>query len=292
MMDELKYDYLPLELPNMLAERHKNPEQKPVATYPKVYPLIEALALKKPQWKFIAHRYHDAGDGKNLGYAFRVCEGREILGDIVMSYGRRDDDAFEIRNKRIQDSRERGGSAKTKDVKKAMKLVLKSFGTKTISEQVEEALKQTVESTWRVASDRSGTFQSLFRHMQEHLFTHIMDNYNELAPIAVQNGADATVVEKLLPAYEEYQITKEIETCKASNTGAVVLTLGSEYAVTLWDHSAGGMQTHMHTTDTLPTHIKRGVGLLKLVEVKHFLKGVGVRVADTTFFVISKAEDE
>lgn len=291
MMDELKYDYLPLELPNMLAERHKNPEQKPVATYSKMYPLVEALALKKPQWKFIAHRYH-ARDGKDSGYAFRVCEGREILGEIVMSYGWRDDDAFEIRNKRIQDSRERGGSAKTKDVKKAIKLVLKSFGTKTISEQVNEALQQTTDATRRVASDRSETFQSLFRHMQEHLFTHIMDNYKELAPIAIQNGADATVVEKLLPAYEEYQITKEIKTCKTSNTGAAVLTLGSEYAVTLWDHSAGNMQTHMHTTDTLPTHIKRSVGLLKLVEVKHFLKGVGVRVADTTFFVISKAEDE
>ena len=291
MMDELKYDYLPLELPNMLAERHKNPEHKPVSTYAKVYPLIEALALKKPQWKFIAHRYH-GGDTKYWGYAFRVCEGREVLGEIVMSYGRRDDDAFEIRNKRIQDSRERGGSAKTKDVKKAIKLVLKSFGAKTISEQVEEALQQTVDATWRVASDRSGTFQTMFRHMQEHLFTHIMDNYNELAPIAIQNGADATVVGKLLPAYEEYRITKEIETCKANNTGAVVLTLGSEYAVTLWDHSAGGMQTHMHTTDTLPIHIKRSVGLLKLVEVKHFLKGVGVKIADTTFFVISKAEDE
>ena len=291
MMDELKFDYLPLELPNIVAERHKNPEQKPVATYSKVYPLIEALALKKPQWKFIAQRYHK-GDGKDLAYAFRVCEGREILGEVVMSYGWRDDDAFEIRNKRIQDSRERGGSAKTKDVKKAMKLVLKSFGAKTISEQVEEALQQTVDATWRVASDRSGTFQTMFRHMQEHLFTHIMDNYNELAPIAIQNGADATVVGKLLPAYEEYRITKEIETCKANNTGAVVLTLGSEYAVTLWDHSAGGMQTHMHTTDTLPIHIKRSVGLLKLVEVKHFLKGVGVKIADTTFFVISKAEDE
>lgn len=291
MMDELKYDYLPLELPNMLAERHKNPEQKPVATYSKMYPLVEALALKKPQWKFIALRYH-TGDGKDLGYWFRVCEGREILGEIVMSYGRRDDDAFEIRNKRIQDSRERGGSAKTKDMKKAMKLVLKSFGTKTVAEQVNEALQQTAEATWRVASDRSKTFQSLFRHMQEHLFTHIMDNYKELAPVAIQNGADAKVVEMLLPAYEEYQITKEIDICKASNTGAVVLTLGSEYAVTLWDHSAGGMQTHMHTTDTLPTHIKRSVGLLKLVEAKHFLKGVGVRVADTTFFIISKAEDE
>lgn len=291
MMDELKFDYPPLELPNMLAERHKNIEQKPVATYSKVYPLIEALALKKPQWKFIAQRYHK-GDGKDLAYAFRVCEGREILGEIVMSYGRRDADAFEIRNKRIQDSRERGGSAKTKDMKKAIKLVLKSFGTKTVAEQMNEALQQTADATWRVASDRSGTFQSLFRHMQEHLFTHIMDNYKELAPIAIQNGADDKVVEKLLPAYEEYQITKEIETCKASNMGAVVLTLGSEYAVTLWDHGAGGMQTHMHTTDTLPTHIKRSVGLLKLVEVKHFLKGVGVRVADTTFFVISKAEDE
>ena len=291
MMDELKYDYLPLELPNMLAERHKNPEHKPVATYSKVYPLIETLALKKPQWKFIAHRYH-RGDEKDLGYAFRVCEGREILGEIVMSYGRRDEDAFEIRNKRIQDSRERGGSAKTKDVKKATKLVLKSFGVKTITERVEEALALTTESTWRVASDRSSTFQSLFRHMQEHLFTHIMDNYKELAPIAIQNGADPKTVGMLLPAYEEYRITKEIETCKANNMGAVVLTLGSEYAVTLWDHSAGGMQTHMHTTDTLPTHIKRSVGLLKLVEVRHFLKGVGVKIADTTFFVISKAEDE
>jgi hypothetical protein len=261
MMDELKYDYLPLELPNIVAERNKDKTPKPVATYSKVYPLIEALALKKPQWKFIAHRYHK-GDGKDFGYAFRVCEGREILGDIVMSYGRRDDDAFEIRNKRIQDSRERGGSAKTKDMKKAMKLVLKSFGAKTLTEQVGEATKETLDVVWRVTSDRTSQFRAIYGHMEKYLSTHIMDNHEAYVSIALQNRADPKVLELLGQAYEEYQITKEIEECRANNTGAVVLTLGSDYAVTYTDPNTLAQQTLVHTTDTLPIHIKRSVGLL------------------------------
>ena len=100
------------------------------------------------------------------------------------------------------------------------------------------------------------------------------------------------VMGQLAQAYEEHQITKEIEECRANNTGVVVLTLGSDYAVTYTDPNTLAQQTLVHTTDTLPVYIKRSVGLLKLVEVKHFLKGVGVRIADSTFFVIAKAEDE
>jgi len=291
MMDELKFDYVTLELPNIVAEFKKTNERKPLRTYSKIYPLIEALALKKPQWKFIAHRYH-SGDNSHLGYAFRVCEGRDVLGEIVMSYGRRDDDAFEIRNKRIQDSRERGGSAKTKDMKKAMKLVLKSFGAKTLTEQVGEATKETLDVIWRVTSDRTSQFRAIYGHMEKYLSTHIMDNHEAYASIALRDGADPKVLELLGQVYEEHQITKEIEECRANNTGVVVLTLGSDYAVTYTDPNTLAQQTLVHTTDTLPVHIKRSVGLLKLVEVKHFLKGVGVRIADSTFFVIAKAEDE
>jgi hypothetical protein len=39
----------------------------------------------------------------------------------------------------------------------------------------------------------------------------------------------------------------------------------------------------------LPPHIKQGVGMLKLVENKHFISGVGVKLSSVSFFIIPGA---
>jgi hypothetical protein len=120
---------------------------------------------------------------------------------------------------------------------------------------------------------------------------YIMANYESLAPIAVQGGANADTVGKLVNAHEEFKITKEIHECQQNNTGAVVLIHGSDYAV-MGKDDTGEHNTRIFSTETLPPHIKRSVGMLKLVEPKYFIKGAGLKIHDQAFFVVKEVSDE
>jgi hypothetical protein len=120
---------------------------------------------------------------------------------------------------------------------------------------------------------------------------YIMANYESLAPIAVQGGANAETVGRLVSAHDEFKITKEIYECQQNNTGAVVLIHGSDYAVMGKDET-GEYKTRIFSTETLPPHIKRSVGMLKLVEPKYFIKGAGLKIHDQAFFVVKEVSDE
>lgn len=295
MSDELKYDYIELTLPNIVGRWEKSKERQPIRVEKQIKPFVEALAMKYPQWRFVAtqfwHQRPNDADPYAEAYRFHVYDGREALGEINTDYGRGHEKVYAIRNERISEARQRGDTTKTKDLGKAVKTVGKMFGAKTINERLNEARSEAASDISRVYSDRQHTFQRTYDHIAKHLMPYVMANYESLAPIAVQGGASAETVGRLMTAYDEYQITMEINECQQNNSGAVVLIHGSDYAV-MGKDDKGEHTTRMFSTDTLPPHIKRSVGMLKLVEPKHFVKGAGLKIHDQAFFVVKEVSDE
>jgi hypothetical protein len=288
-MEDLKYDFIELTLPNMVGRWEKDRQRQEIRVERYVKPFVEALAKKYPQWRFTATQYWQQRPNEGEPYVeahrFYVYDGRESLGVISTDYGRNHEKVYTITNERISDTRKRGDTVKTKDLNKAVKTVGKMFGAKTINERLSEVNLDATNSIYRVYSDRAGTFQNTYNHVTKHLMPHIMANYESLAPIAIQGGASPTTVANLMDAHEQFQITKEIHECQQNNTGAVVLIHGRDYAVS--DKDANGQdRLRIMSTDTLPPHIKRSVGMLKLVEPKYFIKGAGMKINDTAFFVI------
>lgn len=298
MSDELKYDYIELTLPNIVGRWEKSKERQAIRVEKQIKPFVEALAMKYPQWRFMATSFWyqrppvlaDA-DPYAEAHRFHVYDGREALGEISTDYGRGHEKVYAIRNERISEARQRGDTTKTKDLGKAVKTVGKMFGAKTITERLLEARGEATSDISRVFSDRSSTLKRTYDHIATHLMSYIMANYESLAPIAIQGGASAETVGRLMTAYDEHQITKEIYECQQNNSGAVVLIHGSDYAV-MGKDDKGEYTTRMFSTDTLPPHIKRSVGMLKLVEPKHFVKGAGLKIHDQAFFVVKEVSDE
>lgn len=294
-MEDLKYDYIELTLPNIVGRWEKNKDHLEIRMEKAIKPFVEALAKKYPQWRFVStqfwHQRPDNGDAYAEAYRFYVYDGREALGQISTDYGRNHEKVYAIHNERIADARERGDTTKTKDLNKAVKIVGKMFGAKTINERLAEAQNDAANEIYRVFQDRASTFQRTYDHIAKHLMPYIMANYESLAPIAVQGGANADAVGKLVSAHEEFKITKEIHECQQNNTGAVVLIHGSDYAV-MGKDDTGEHKTRIFSTDTLPPHIKRSVGMLKLVEPKYFIKGAGMKIHDQAFFVVKEVSDE
>jgi hypothetical protein len=106
------------------------------------------------------------------------------------------------------------------------------------------------------------------------LESYVIDNWETMSVIAAKNCPKD--VSELPLALEEKYIAVDVKDAFDNSRGTLVSLHGSEYV------TAHGT----YTTDTLPVHIKQGVGMLKLVDAGQCVRDVGFRVDADTFFVI------
>lgn len=304
MLDQVKYEYITLDLPNIQVAWDRSRDRKDFTF--KIDPsfrgfLIEA-AKKFPMWRFLSggteggiSRTRDSVPQNIMHYysVYRVWvyEGSEKLGEI--SYEHRNSangsghTVYVIHNLRILRKRERGDSDKTKDINKALKILAKTFGTKTIDERVKEAMRdcevRVGDIAMRKYSQFNGGYVSFARAIEAHL---MVDKWEEIKQVAMDNGVDLTMLDKLPSAYEDKQIAEEVEKCVKDKKGVVVIIHGNDYAVQSFPTANAEPITEMFSTDTLPEWIKRGVGMLKLVEPEHMVGKIGYKIKSDAFFVM------
>lgn len=312
-LDELKYGYSPLFLPNVQMEwildeaKAKAPKDTPLEVEPNIKELITVLARKHPEWTFVVGYNHiqvnktykrdstgkiecdENGNplGKELTLfvsTFHVFEKREHLGSIYRADGRGNCLAFGIENVRVAKERERGRDAKTKDIKKAIRIIEKSFGVTTVDERLVETGNDIDMVMRQVLNDRRHKYQRVHEKAIQPLLRYLVDNWDKYSSIASQLGASQDDVDGLMPALDEYRVMKRMYKCVEELSGYQVLIHGNDYAVRTKGDS--GVETKMYSSETLPEHIKKNVGLLKLVENNMVIGGVGMRLNETTFFVV------
>lgn len=333
-MDHTKYDYAEVMMPNIFIAYAKGEPRTEVKIEGNLLLLTEKLAVKYPQWSFVATNYWPAsasfqppsyqargvnvhegqehlGDihvdkynpSGRLTYltnnwriqearGVNVYEGQEHLGDIhVDRYNPSDTLTYLIDNWRIQEAAARGRPIKTKSMDTAVKTVAKMFKAKTLSERMSTAVDTTSTRLYHVHQSRGTAFRDAYTHVMHYLAPYIMENYSSIMDIAVKAGANKDTSERLETYYAEHKITEDMFLRWKNKSGAVVLLKGIEYA--LLSRDAKGKYEHIQTfsTETLPTHIKQAVGMLKLLDTQQFLKGVGVRVADDVFFITAEANN-
>ena len=312
-LDELKYGYSPLFLPNVQMEwildeaNAKAPKDTPLEVEPNIKELITTLARKHPEWTFVAGYNHiqvdktykrdstgkiECDENGNLlnkelklfASTFHVFEKREHLGSIYRDQGRGGSLVFGIENVRVAKERERGRDAKTKDIKKAIRIIEKSFGITTIDELLVSTSDEIDTVMRQVLNDRRYRYQRVHEKAIQPLLKYLVDNWDKYSSIACQRGADQQDVDGLMPALDEYRVMKRMYKCVEKLDGFQVLIHGNDYAVRTKGDS--GVETKMYSSETLPEHIRKNVGLLKLVENNMVIGGVGMRLNETTFFVV------
>ena len=300
MLDQVKYEYITLDLPNIQVAWDRNKDRSMyefVLDEPFKNFVIQA-AMKFPMWRFLS-------GGDYGGIARRpktptvvryecnkmwVYDGSEKLGSITYETRFTKTDmryvVYLLNNERIMNKRERGEYDKTKDINKALKILAKSFGSKTISERMEEAFDQCVERVDSIARQKGSNFNNEYRSLVHGLQKYLMvDKWEEIKQIATDSGVDLTLLERLPNVYEDYKIAQEIDQCVDHRKGVVVIIHGNDYAVQSFS-TANGDIIDMFSTETLPDWIKRGVGMLKLVEPHNMIGNIGYKISDGAFFVM------
>lgn len=287
-MNDIENNYIAMEMPNILFGVKKNATNNTEVTtdnthtHPFLLPLMLRLAKARPQWKFVAERRSSARvDNRHTLNSFDVYEGGEVLGRIWKSYENRGD-VIAINNPRMEEARQRGSATTTSDSKKAFKLVTKNFYGPTISELVKDALGKANNTVAVLMANRRRDFEHKYMYLADFLQEYTLNNWEHMKQAAIDAGVSPANLDGMIEAHEARVATQTIGVTLSNGSGATVVIRGDEYIVV-----RNGVIA-IFDTDHLPPHIKRSIGILKMVADQTYVEGHGARVSKDKFFVSSK----
>ena len=275
-----------IKLDNVILGMHDDNKggktEATVDTY--LEPLIEELAIKHPEWKFEhshARRNH-VGDGKVewIYERMKVVDKYEELGEVGIDYTRAGK-RFYISNHRVEAMRERGSGVKTTDIKKAIRHVDKFFGRKNLNEKLAEAHEKARNVIENIARDKYYKHQGVWNAIQNDARKYIVENIQ--AFMAATNHSQA---EGFPVAVQELDHANNVREMAVHNKSYLVFIEGMNYSVSL-----GQSLPKIMTSEELPTFIRMGIGMLKLVENGVLITNIGFRVDESTFVVLPPSEE-
>ena len=280
-----KYDYTPYRAPNIMHKTKKGAaEQVPPGLEPQrmIAPLIDRLAKYHPDWMFVSLTgFADGGTGIPTATKYWVYQGMEYLGYIGL--GTRDYQAtIMLDGPRINAARRRGNGKQTGDVKKALKIVEEYFVGTTPAEKMRLTANQAANWAYNFYGDKQRAYSNSMEALRDVMLSYAIDNLPDFGEYAAKLGVSTdtvTTLPKVVTDREEALRMKGI-------TGHIVITQGSNYVVQDIRENSLGLQ--IDTVSELPTEMQRKLGLLKLLEEKSVVPGIGVRMSRTEFFVMGE----
>ena len=291
MLDQVRYELVDLGLPNVKAmwPRDEDRTGKVFMIHPVMQSLMEEVSKKFPMWEFVGKRYRRNDVGEHMSSTFYVYENREELGDIGYEYKPSGGTVFAIHNHRIAESRERGKATKTKDIKKVVKILAKQFGRVTLYERLEESIKKCNAGLMGMRSTKDHLFDDDYGCVvHTGVFEdYVVANWETLKEIAVKSGIKDIVVNTLPQRYEERAAAHKLENTFDKGEGVVAVIHGADYAVR-YPNTPNPVE--IFSSETLPEWIKRGVGMLKLVEPNTMISNIGYKINDSAFYVMKGDE--
>lgn len=239
--------------------------------------LISKLSADRPAWRFVGNYRPHTKEPIN---EIHVSEDGDEIGWIC--YQSRND-KFYLTSRQIRAKLSRGRDRATNSEAKAYKYATEDMGRPTLAEEAEEAAKRVTQA---MQADRSSTFSDHNIEIQKvmDMFQKYMDNnYEAGIPLLLQIGVTPESVQKLADEREQRMILNAIML-----KGGNFVAIRDDVYVIRPKHNATINSYHTCTTDTLPTNIKRGIGLLKLVSDRSFLKDVGYKRNDKQYFILDE----
>lgn len=281
-----------LQLENVEFPKEKDSKGEEIVATMDTYlaPLVEKLALAHPEWQFKSHHCRKFYGNNATGAEFTMViervkvvdkyEELGLLGTDYTSKGKR----FYVSNHRTEKMRERGSGMKTIHLDKACKHVDKYFGRMNHGEKIEQASQETRDATYRVMQESWYPMRSAWQEVEEVAKNFVVDNLDTFKSYMQTNSnAKATqiqAVDKLPSLFAECVGMQALHNSVDKNQHILVLLDGMNYIV---KHNN---QVEVKTSEELPDYVRRGVGMLKLVEEKHAITNIGVRVNEITFALI------
>ncbi len=258
------------------------------------------VITENPSWEFKVNEYYGnvnhgqtkAGETADSApritvSKFKVFKDGEEIGTIDRDY-RYDAGGhiFSISSNAIRNERERISAYRTKDAKKALAAIKKTFSNKSVGERVNEALKEATHTIARQTSRKRGDHQSALHSLVPLMKAFaFIQNPEDFKKYAIVNG-QVHQLAKLRETEAEMLTVTDIEAKFKTDKGtSLILVTNGKYLVKTGD------DIQLYDDNTLPLDMRGKLGMLKLVEPEQMIEGVGCR-ATTEVFVLLTAERE
>jgi len=277
---------------NVFKECNDSERDYMANTNPQVHPdmrdLIDRLTSKKPNWEFICANTgsrNPAGD-RYVYSKFEIREMGEELGWINKETNWRDSSfSYIFDNERLKAARKRTSYTKSKDVKKAAKLICDNFYTRTPAELMKEVRQILYARVNNNANHLSYAVRDTKSKLLEDFLKFAMANQDRFVD-TIQTEIGKQLAVQLPDMIEKAKNSEDMRIANTSNKGAYVIERGNMFLVSRNESSA----VATYTLEDLPIGIKGDVALLKLVGNGEFIAGVGTRGTDNTFYVLNEGK--
>ena len=217
---------------------------------------------------------------------FKVFKDGEEVGAIDRDY-RYDAGGyiFSITSNTIRSERERVGAYRTKDAKKALAAIKKTFNPKSLNERMDDAYSEATRVISRQSSrkrgDQQSALHSLMPLMKAFAFVENTDAFKKYAI----NSGQAHNLAKLRETEAEMLTVTDIESKFKGAGSSLVLFTNGKYLVKTGD------DIQVYDDNTLPVDMRGKLGMLKLVEPEQMIEGVGCRATTEVFVLLSAARE-
>ena len=251
------------------------------------------VITENPTWEFRVEQYYGQLKSETADTRpritvskFKVFKDGEEVGVIDRDY-RHDTGGyvFHITSNTIRNERERVGAYRTKDAKKALAAIKKTFNPKSLPERMNDAAGEAVRAINRQSSSKRGDHQRVMQNiapfMKSFAFTAMAEEFKKYM-VSMNQAHQLTL---LRTAEVEMLTVTDIESkFKGAGTSLVLFSNGKYLVKT-------GDEIQTYDDNTLPVALRGKLGMLKLVEPEQMIEGVGCR-ATTEIFVLLTAERE
>ena len=250
------------------------------------------LVTKHPGWEFVVLETRAKFDGVPMVRVVQVKEGASVLGEIGVEFSsRHNGDALYVHNERIGAARSRNRDRNkqfSKDPKKILSTVKKTFAPKSPAEIMGEAYDKAYDIVTNIVSDTQYKSRSVIRDVQEQALTYALNEIRAnflgyLQQDPVGNKIAIAAMGHIDTVKANMHTAQQVRERMRNRAATLVVVDGDEYLI------KSGEEVKVFASDTLPDYLKLPMGMLKLVEDTQMIENMGYRVDSTTFVITAEA---
>lgn len=236
---------------------------------------IDALRSKRPTWRFKSTEYVYSSATQLV--RFEVYDGDEALGHVwTDTHWRTGELRYHLTNHRILNGRRRGDSSFSSTLATAVKKAIDAFGAKSPNELALGARNDMHGVVYGYHSQARFEYDMTLRKVLNNLTDYVLRNWEALRAHA---GTESSVD---LPAlFHAHLEGSDIYTAFDGKGGVMVMVRGESLIL-----HRKGEDAYITTTSALTGEQRGRLGMLKLVEDRTCLPGIGARLNAETFFIM------
>jgi hypothetical protein len=252
------------------------------------------VVTENPTWEFRAGTSRnevsrDVVDRSVVGVRlnkFEVFKDNEQIGSIGRNYRSTrmgGDYVFAISSNALKNERERNSEYCTKDAKKALAAIKKTFSNKSMSERMDEAFNDAARSISGESNSKGHDVTRYLSRLAPTVQAFAFVTMQKEFEIYAQSVGAINTLNEYKTAQLEMLTVDEIQT-KFNTVGGthLVLSISGKYVVKTGD------KIDMYDDNTLPVEMRGKLGMLKLVEPEQMIEGVGCRATTEVFVLLAE----